>query len=299
LQLVEPDDWRGSKMLTPEAINKIPDAALEKMGNPETLRSTAISRLLGFIVDESEYAVLAPDLMSRAISTRGTQKGTINGELQRHLMLFKGFPVAMMTRQIRRLASIEGRGNKFSYGIQLILGLTAMGALSLTLKDIWYGKDPRDMTEKKFWGAAFVQGGGLGIYGDILYTGLGGNSRSGQPNWANFLGPVAGTFVDALNITLGNAGELAEGKDTNIGAEAIRFSRQNMPFVNLWYARSAIDHMFVHEMQEAASPGYLNKMRKNARKEWGQDYWWEPGGYIWDGTGLPDRGPDLSKAVGE
>lgn len=293
LRLVKSDDWKGSEMLTPEAIDKIPDAALEKFGDPFSVKEKVKSRLLGFIADESEYAVLAPDLMTRAAVQRGTQKGTVGGELLRHTMLFKSFPFAMISRHLRRIANIESTAGKLSYGVSLAIGLTTMGALSLTLKDLVAGKDPRDMTEKKFWGAAFIQGGGLGIYGDLLYTGMGGNSRGGQANWANIAGPVVGTGFDLANITLGNAGELMQGKDTNIGAEAIRFSRQNMPFVNLWYARSALDHMFIHEMQEAASPGYLSKMRSNTRKEWGQNYWWEPG------TGLPDRAPDLSAAVGE
>jgi hypothetical protein len=296
LRLVDAEDWRGTKMLTPEAIDKIPDAALAKMGDPFSIREKTKSRLLGFIADESEFAVLAPDLMTRASATRGTQKGTVGGEMLRHMMLFKSFPMAMLSRHGRRIANSD---NWRSQTAAMVLSLTTMGALSLTLKDMVAGKDPRDMTEKKFWGAAFIQGGGLGIYGDLLYTGIGGNARGGQPNWANLAGPVVGTGFDLVNITLGNVGELAQGKDTNIGAEAIRFSRQNMPFVNLWYARSALDHMFIHEMQEAASPGYLSKMRSNARKEWGQDYWWEPGGFIWDGTGLPDRAPDLSAAGGE
>lgn len=293
LQLVKPEDWRGSKMLTPEAIDKIPDAALEKFGDPFSIKEKTKSRLLGFIADESEFAVLAPDLMTRAAVQRGTQKGTVGGEMLRHLMLFKSFPFAMISRHLRRINSVEGKWNKFNYGASLAIGLTTMGALSLTLKDLVAGKDPRDMTELKFWGAAFAQSGGLGIYGDILYTSMGGNARGGQANWTNILGPVVGTGFDLANVTLGNVGDLAEGKDTNIGAESIRFARQNTPFINLWYARAAIDHMFFHEIQESLSPGYLNKMRKNTRKEWGQEYWWEPG------TGLPNRAPDLSAAGGE
>ena len=38
-----------------------------------------------------------------------------------------------------------------------------------------------------------------------------------------------------------------------------------------------------------ANPGFANRMRKNAQKEFGQSYWWNP-----DDT-LPDRAPDLSR----
>ncbi len=293
MQLAKREDWNGSQMLTPEAIKAIPDSALEKLGNPETLRQTTISRMLGFIVDESEYAILAPDLMARAALTRSTQKGDFGGEILRHIALFKSFPAAMLTRHLRRISRIEGAGAKAMYTTQLMLGLTVMGALSLQAKDLVMGKDPRDMTDAKFWAAAAVQSGGLGIFGDLLYTGIGGNNRGGQANWVNFAGPVFGTGLDLANITLGNLGQAIQGKETNMGAEALRFTRQNLPFVNMWYAKSALDHIGYHELMETASPGYLSKMRSNTRKEWGQNYWWEPG------TGLPDRAPDLSAAVGE
>ena len=50
--------------------------------------------------------------------------------------------------------------------------------------------------------------------------------------------------------------------------------------------------MVLHDLQEMASPGYLRRMRRRARKDWGQDYWWEPG------EPLPDRAPDIEAAAG-
>src|SRR6185295_15182540 len=138
--------------------------------------------------------------------------------------------------------------------LALMTSLTLMGALSIELKDLVSGKNPRDATTPKFWGAAFSQGGGLGIFGDILYTGVGGNSRSGQPNWTNLAGPVAGTAADLANVTLGNLGQAAQGKDTKAAAELLRFARSNTPFLNLWYLKSAIDHAGFNELQDSLSP---------------------------------------------
>ena len=48
----------------------------------------------------------------------------------------------------------------------------------------------------------------------------------------------------------------------------------------------------LHNLQEAANPGYLSRMRQRAMKDWGQGYWWAPG------EALPDRAPDFERAFG-
>lgn len=292
-QRATPERWRDSSMLTPESIRAVPDAALAPLGDPAVLKDQAAAKLLGFITDESEFAVVSPDLMTRAAVTRSTQKGSVEGEFLRSLLLFKSFPLAMISRHLRRAAEMPNAAGALGYSASLMAGLVAFGAVSLTAKDLVQGKDPRDMTMPKFWAAAFAQGGGLGIYGDILYTGMGGQTRGGMSNWISYAGPVFGTGLDLLDVTLGNARQEMDGKDSHAAAELMRFSRQNLPFVNLWYARSALDHAVFHEMQESLSPGYLASMRSRAQRDWGQSFWWEPG------QALPARAPDLEAAIGE
>ena len=289
----KPEQWRGSSMLTPDAIRAIPDAALESMGNPGDLRDKAVSRLLGFIIDESEYAVTTPDLTTRASLGGALQKGTAWGEFARHATLFKSFPLAMANRHMRRASAMNGETGNIGYAVSLMVGLIGFGALAVQLKSLASGQDPADMTTPKFWGKAMAQGGGLGIYGDLLYTGLGGQSRSGQPNYAGFAGPVLGTAADYANITLGNLGEVIRGEKTDAGAEIVRFTKQNTPFINLWYAKAAIDHLALQDLQESLSPGYLSRMRQRAYQDYGQRYWWEPG------QTLPARAPDMANAIGE
>lgn len=294
-KLATPESWRGSDMLTVQALRAIPEADLQAAGLSVRDQNRAVSKLLGAIADESEFASLAQDLGTRAAVTRSTQKGTIAGEFLRSIALFKGFPMAMVSRHWGRMADQWRNGDKASavaYGAALTTGLTIFGALAMELKDLVNGKDPRPMTTAKFWGAAFAQGGGLGVFGDLLYTGLGGNNRAGSPNWASFFGPVFGSAVDLANLTVGNAGQAMQGKTTYAGAEAVRFARGHLPFVNLWYAKSALDHAGLQDLQEMLSPGYLARMRQSAMKEWGQDYWWRPG------QGAPARAPDFGNITG-
>lgn len=284
-QKATPEDWRGSKMLTPESIRAV--------NVDERIKQEASSRFLAYLIDESEYAVTTPDLTTRASLGGALQKGTAPGEIARHLTLFKSFPLAMANRHIRRMMALNGEGGSPLYSASLIAGLVGFGALSLQLKDLAQGKDPADMTDPKFWGKAMSQSGGLSIYGDVLYTGITGQNKTGQANWTTLLGPVFGTAADGLNVSLGNLGEAMRGERTKADAELVRFAKGNTPFINLWYARSAIDHMIMHDIQESVSPGYLGRMKARAYEDFGQRFWWEPG------ESMPDRAPDFANAIGE
>lgn len=268
---------------------------------PEADKNRAIARLLGFIDQEARTAVLSPDLMTRAMVQQGTKAGTWGGETLRSFMLFKSFAFGIVDKHLRRMRNIPTAQGRAAYSAAMMTSLTLFGAVSVQLKDLAQGKDPRDMTTAKFWTAAFLQGGGLGIFGDVLYTGMGGNARGGQANWTSLAGPVFGNAMDFLDMTLGNAFRYVSADNagaredvvTDAGNDAVRFVRGNTPLLNLWYLRAAVDHLVMHDLQEQLSPGYLRRMRKRARNDWGQDWWWAPG------EAAPDRAPDVAAVAGE
>lgn len=284
-----PENWRGSQMLTPESIQAV-------AGLSPAAKDQATARLLGYILNETDTAITSPDLMARTVGNLGSQKGTVIGEIWRSLWLFKTFSVSIMSRQIGRVKDInatQGSGQALAYAASLMTSLTVLGGLSLQAKDLAAGKDPRDVTTSKFWGAAFMQGGGLGIFGDLLYTGLKGSSRGGQDAYLSLFGPVIGTTVDIGKVTLGNIGQASAGDDTNLAGELLRIGKGNLPIINLWYTRSALDHMLFNDLLEQANPGYLRRMRERTRKDWNQEYWWRPE------EGMPGRAPDFGAATGK
>lgn len=242
--------------------------------------NVATAHLLGWIDQEAKTAVLSPDIMTRAAMQQGSKAGTLGGEIARSAMLFKSFPLAVWQKHARRLRSIDSTSGKIAYSAAMMTGLTLFGALAVQLTDMANGKNPRDMTTGKFWAAAFAKGGGLGVFGDIMYTGMGGNTTSGQPNWTNLLGPVFGKGAQLANLTLGNITPALEGKQTHAASEASSFVIQNTPFIRLWYLKTAVDHMFLHDLQEELSPGYLGRLRASTMRDWHQDYFWGPGDSI-------------------
>ena len=282
-------EYRGQQMLTPEAI--------AASGHPQANQVTA--KILGFITDESEYAVMNPDLATKAIQTWGGQKaGTGVGELARLTMQFKSFPTAMISRHWRRMLEgdkgLDGApmlANKAAYTAALLMSTTALGAMVFQTKQMITGKDPVDMTTPKFWVRAAAQGGGAGFVGDMILGDTTQDRSTMDTMGRMLLGPTFGSAADLWELTKGNVDEAIAGKDTHIVAESIKFARSHTPYVNLWYGKAALDHLFLHAVQENLSPGYLNRQKDRARKDWGQDYWWAPG------EAAPERAPDL-EAIG-
>jgi hypothetical protein len=288
--------FQGMEHLTPEAIRGTGDARANE----------AVAKVLGFIQHESETAVLNPDLATKAmVSMGGTQRGTVKGELARSVMQFKSFPLAMISRHWRRMldmptvsdGSAPMAANRLMYAGALMLTSTALGAIALQAKQVVAGKDPIDMRGEhaaKFWAKAVAQGGGLSIAGDMLLNDPGYSTSDAMRSFFGTLaGPAVSTAAQGTAIAVEGAWAAAKGKNAHTAADTLNLARQNLPFVNLWYAKAALDHAGMHALQENLSPGYLGRMRQRAAKDWGQDYWWQPG------TGAPDRAPDLARAVGQ
>ena len=74
---VQPTMFRGREILTPESIRATGAEGAEQLA----------TRILGFVQDESEFAVVNPDIRTRAITTfGGAQAGTMSGEIARTVM---------------------------------------------------------------------------------------------------------------------------------------------------------------------------------------------------------------------
>jgi hypothetical protein len=292
IQKAQPVQYRGQDFVTPDAIYATQDPRAGEV----------VAKFIGAITDESEVAVLNPDLTTRAITTGGgAQAGTVGGEMARAVAQFKSFPAAMISRHWRRMIDtpqgLEGApltANRLAYAGTLMASLTMLGAIAFQSKQVVSGKDPVDMTTPKFWTRAFAQGGGLGFVGDMLLTDTTDDRSPMDAFGRAVMGPAYGSAADVFELTKGNIDEALAGKNTHAGAEATRFVRSHAPLVNLWYAKAALDHAGLHAMQEAMSPGYLARIKNKQRKDWGGDYWWAPGASFDE-----MRAPDLEAVTGD
>lgn len=308
------DDWAVISRAESVERNGLPYLTAQGIRATGDARAVEVAtKWMAFVSDEAQFAVVNPDLATRAIVTAGGQPaGTLRGEAMRSIAQFKSFPVAMMTRHWRRIfetpQGLEGApagfGAETAAGARVnqIAGLAALnvtlmmlGAVALQTKAIAQGKDPYDMTEGKFWLRAEAQGGGFGYLGDLLFkdpTEQRGSSI--EQGVGSILGPAAGAAAGlGGDVLWKNAWEAAKGKDTHMAAEALRWTNSQLPYTSLWWLRGAYEHAFLHQAQEAVNPGYLSRMQQRAQKDWGQGFYWTPG------EALPDRAPDFSRVVGE
>lgn len=281
LQTIKPLNEDGVKFLRPQDI--------------ETADRELALKYFGMVLRFTKMAVPEPNVRASVAMYQGSQPGTPVGEAARLAMQFKGFSVGIMFlhgASLHRQVMGGQWGSAALRGSALLLNMTILGAVAMQIKDLINGRDPRPMTDEKFWAAAFMQGGGLGIYGDLLFSDV-NNYGGGLPDL--LAGPVVGSIIDPMrNLAVGNAQELAGGEDTNIAKEALRFGKKNMPGGNIWYTRLVWERLFLDQLQKLADPTAEQSFRrqiKRRKKDYGQDYWWSPG------DSEPQRSPDLSNAA--
>ena len=263
----------------------------DMIGSADARLSEAGQRIHEMILTETDFAVPEPDARVRAMATQGIQRGTLVGELWRSSMMYKSFPITIMTTHIMQGVAHRDM-TKGMYFMGLLAGLTVMGGFVVQTKQVLSGKDPRDMTDPEFWGQAFMQGGGVGIYGDFLSAAVG---RNEQDLVKTVMGPVAGLATDAVRLTSQNARQFYEGRPTRFSSEAIRFAGRYNPLSSLWYTKTGFDRTFMRWLRMQGDPEYakgFRAMERWARQNYGQDYYWRPG------DAEPRRAPDLTKALG-
>lgn len=253
-------------------------------------------RLQMLVEEQMEYAVPTANVEGTARMMMGLEPGSIPGELVRSFGMYKSFAVSLTLGQIRRFNAIPTRQDRLQYAAMMGAGLLMLGAVSVQLKDLAKGRDPRPMAGEgagKFWMAALFQSGGLGIFGDFFSA---ETSRAGGGVAETLAGPVAGLGGDVVRLAAGPIGAMAAGEDPRIGRNLVNFARQNTPvFSSLWYARAAYDRVVADNFQRLVDPEAEANWRRQERareNNFGNRIWWDRG------AALPFRAPDLSNATG-
>lgn len=290
---IKKKDWniiRQAESVSIYGESTITPTTVKLMGDTPEIRQAAL-KIGDMMGAEADVAVPTPGLKERALVKGGTKPGTVIGEFARSIALFKTFSLTMITKVLPRILDKEALKTKKGAGLaaQFTLSMFVMGGLSYQLKEIAKGRDPIDITTPSFWGKAFAQSGGAGIFGDFLSADV---NRFGGGLGGTIGGPVVGLVEDATKLTLGNLKKIARGKDTTFGSDAVRMAGGNIPIINLWYTKAAINHMLIQQAQDALNPGYSRRLRKRTKGIFNQGEWWESGAL------LPERLPALSDVAG-
>ncbi len=276
-------DHKGARYFTVDQL-------MERQDIPLSRRQQLASRIQGIINEEILYAVPEPDALTRVITTAGAPRGTLVGELVRSVTQFKSFPIAVLSLHLQRALhtrALRGGMATAAYAANGLIATTVLGMFAMQLKLISKGKDPRDMDDPKAWAAAFVQGGGAGIYADFLFHDA---NRFGQGPITTLSGPSLGLAEDVIRMSWGNVQQLMSGQEPNLAGDVVGFARRYMPGGSLWYTRLVLEREVWDQLSAAADPRgtrrRIKRQRRRAREQ-GTDFWWRPG------RQSPDRAPDF------
>jgi hypothetical protein len=285
-QLYEPES--GAKFIRPEEIASRTDIT------PDRAQFLA-DRLLEMIQGETEFAVPTASLRARASLQDRAAPGTFVGEIVNSITMYKSFPTTIAyltaTRTMEQGAT-RAAGGGAAYAASVLFGMTIWGGIAVQMKNIASGRDPQDVKDPKFWGAALIQGGGLGIFGDFLFA---SESRAGGGLGETIFGPVIGFADDVRSLTVGNAQQAASGEDPRVGRDAVNFLRGNTPFGNIWYLRAAYQRAVLDNLQRMVDPDaekYFRRKIRSRENDYGNEFFWAPG------STLPARAPALQAAIG-
>lgn len=256
-----------------------------------SLKDRTRAEALGLIIDETQSAILEPDIKTQAVMRQGQAAGTWTGELMRCMWQFKSFPLAYIFRilqgrrwargstaeQMRGWSAGEGVGRnmlnvtKDALGKDLpgIIAFTMMavgfGYAAMTLKDLSKGRSPRDPRKKETMIAACLQSGGLGLFGDFLF---GTENRFGNQLSDTILGPAISSALEFGPVF----GAGIRGEWGRAGENLFTSTLNNAPFVNVWMTRGALNYLLLYNFREMMNPGTLRRMEQGMLANQGQTF---------------------------
>lgn len=293
-------EWGVIRQATPDeprpnALFMTPDS-VARLGTPEAARvSTRLSELIHRGMD---FAVIEADPRARAILIGQSQPGTVGGEARRFATQYRTWPASFMTTHLAFALSRGWDGSRLGYGAATFIAMSALGALSMQAKHVAQGRDPVNMNPTtaigaRAWAGAILQGGGLGVFGDIAFV---DQTRYGNTWAATIAGPAAGLVEAGLgDFLIRNVQRAAKGDETHFLGDALYIGGRYVPGSSLWYTRLAFQRGVLDQaaiMIDPRARERFSRMEETAQREWGQRYWMPPG------RTEPRRAPDLTAAFG-
>lgn len=246
-----------------------------KIVDPSLIEDIPLKRkVMGLYSSEAKEAVPTPGSREASIF-RQQEAGTLVGEIARNLGVFKSFPITMVntfiTPALNKHATIS---DKALATFMVFVVLPMFGYLAKSAKQMVAGQKPNDPfkdieTFSKEWFAGFLQGGGTGIVGDLLFS---SENRFGGGKLETAAGPVAGAVGDIFRIgetLLGSGVEGDEDKFDKALTQAFdQVKSYTMPFTSLWYANLLSEKYVEEPIRQKLDPAHKRrKIRKQRKKE--------------------------------
>ena len=288
------DDWKLLKAVGTDELDGVRYAngnRITQSGLPKADVDRLNDRLLTMIRTEGDLAVPEPGVRTRSQLRLGApgdefRPGAAGTEIVTALGMYKSFSLEMMNGHFARALAQDTTLDTLKYMGLLGLTTTAMGGLSRQAKLISKGQRPDDIDSPEFWGAAAMQGGGLGIFGDFIASG-GQANRYGSGLIKTLAGPQ-GQFLDDAFRVVAATDDIMMG-DQALTGRAVSFLGRYTPGSSLWQTRLLLHRAIFDSAREAVDPRGARRsfaaMERFQRENGGNGYFFEPGQSVSDFLG--------------
>jgi hypothetical protein len=260
-------DWRCIKyisegdLIDPFLVYKIPDKLLkkiivlssEKFLTENDYRHILKYKLINFYHKNVNLFIPTPNDRTRIFTTGGLPAGTVSGEIWRHMMQFKSYPIVMITDFIenillfskptekqKRLSKL-GIKDVFKYNrnvytnmASLAIATTLLGYVVLCVSRFSAGKDIPDINLESFI-ESVKRGGFFGIAGDMF------QDYSIYGRFFSKLESPGAQFVDKVASILSSLSSNDIKKTTTTSKKLLT---DNIPFKNIPYIKMAYSNEF-------------------------------------------------------
>lgn len=225
------------------------------------------AKIMGMVAEETKYAVPSPNARVRAAIHQGAATGTVAGEMFRSVGQFKSFPVTILINQLGRRMSVDSIASRVMGVGSMVVATTVLGAFAYNLKEIAKGRTPLSWDSNEFWVNGMVQGGGLGLLGDVLF--MDPNKRGSVTEF--LAGPLVGEASRAtLDFVIRPFHDLASWeRDTlkNIANSGVNFAERHVPApLNLPFAKLAIQRGVFDSLHRLTDDQWATKQRRLRRE---------------------------------
>lgn len=244
--------------------------------DPDELSPATAQKVSAMIIAETKLAVPEADAGAKGLLNQGSRKGEAGGEALRFITMFKTFPTSIIMGNWARVLHGNGlnAGGRVGNAMNLLIGTTIMGAMSLQLKQIIKDEEQLPWDSNKFWRDASIQGGGFSILGDLF-----SKEMRDYGSMADFIGGPAVGMVDDI-VWKGILGDYDDAIHTDktlteMFKGAVGESAKYVPG-QFFYTKTIMNRFFLDEMKRFGNPRYdVKKAQRYNKKmrEYDEERW--------------------------
>lgn len=208
-------------------------------------------------------------LRSRAAMGEAIDPNSALGQFNRTWASLLSFPVALHFNQLRKISQLPRVRDKITFGAAYFLYLSMAGAMITQAKALISGQQLHDMSTVDFWGRSVINGGSMGILGDLIMNALnlnGSSYRAGDP--------TTELLKAVKRLTIDNLLDAAQGEKIEAVADVVKMSDQVLP--KMWYMKLLFERELMDQITQEVDPaGFAASRRYEQEHEEGM--WWGQG----------------------